>query len=117
MAKTAEGSADVLERHRTRTDPGRAPWEVGSSAMGIKKSALYSSLWASCDELRGGMDASQYKDDVLFMLFIKYVTDKYGNSSDFAPPVTIPEGVSFNDMLALRGKSDVGDKINTQVIP
>ena len=81
--------------------------------MAIKKSDLYSSLWASCDELRGGMDASQYKDYVLFMLFIKYVTDKYGNSSDFAPPVTIPEGASFNDMLALRGKSDVGDTIKS----
>ena len=84
--------------------------------MAIKKSDLYSSLWASCDELRGGMDASQYKDYVLFMLFIKYITDKYGNSSDFAPPVTIPQGASFTDMLALRGKSDIGDKINTQVI-
>ena len=84
--------------------------------MAIKKSDLYSSLWASCDELRGGMDASQYKDYVLFMLFIKYITDKYGNSSDFAPPVTIPKGASFKDMLELRGKSDIGDKINTQVI-
>ena len=84
--------------------------------MAIKKSDLYSSLWASCDELRGGMDASQYKDYVLFMLFIKYVTDKYGDSTDFAPPVTIPEGASFRDMLALRGKSDIGDKINHQVI-
>ena len=45
----------------------------------VKKSTLYSSLWASCDELRGGMDASQYKDYVLFMLFIKYVSDKYGD--------------------------------------
>jgi type I restriction enzyme M protein len=84
--------------------------------MAIKKSDLYSSLWASCDELRGGMDASQYKDYVLFMLFIKYITDKYGNSTDFASPVTIPKGASFKDMLALRGKSDIGDKINTQVI-
>ena len=84
--------------------------------MPIKKSDLYSSLWASCDELRGGMDASQYKDYVLFMLFIKYITDKYGNSSDFAPPVTIPKGASFNDMIALKGKSDIGDKINTQII-
>ena len=84
--------------------------------MPIKKSDLYSSLWASCDELRGGMDASQYKDYVLFMLFIKYITDKYGNSTDFAPPVTIPKGASFKDMLDLRGKSDIGDKINTQVI-
>ena len=84
--------------------------------MAIKKSDLYSSLWASCDELRGGMDASQYKDYVLFMLFIKYITDKYGNSDDFAPPVTIPKGASFKDMIALKGKSDIGDKINTQII-
>src|SRR5450759_462948 len=84
--------------------------------MAIKKSDLYSSIWASCDELRGGMDASQYKDYVLFMLFIKYITDKYGNSSDFAPPVTIPKGASFTDMIALKGKPDIGDKINTQII-
>jgi type I restriction enzyme M protein len=84
--------------------------------MALKKSDLYSSIWASCDELRGGMDASQYKDYVLFMLFIKYITDKYGNSSDFAPTVTIPKGASFMDMIALKGKSDIGDKINTQVI-
>lgn len=84
--------------------------------MAIKKSDLYSSIWASCDELRGGMDASQYKDYVLFMLFIKYITDKYGNSNDFAPPVTIPKGASFKDMIALKGKSDIGDKINTQII-
>ena len=84
--------------------------------MAIKKSDLYSSLWASCDELRGGMDASQYKDYVLFMLFIKYISDKYGNSDDFAPPVVIPKGASFKDMVALKGKADIGDKINTQII-
>jgi type I restriction enzyme M protein len=84
--------------------------------MAIKKSDLYSSIWASCDELRGGMDASQYKDYVLFMLFIKYVSDKYLNTDDFAPLVTIPKGSSFNDMLELRGKDDIGDKINTQII-
>lgn len=84
--------------------------------MAIKKSDLYSSLWASCDELRGGMDASQYKDYVLFMLFIKYVSDKYGNYDGFEPPVVIPKGASFKDMVALKGKSDIGDKINTQII-
>jgi len=84
--------------------------------MAIKKSDLYSSLWASCDQLRGGMDASQYKDYVLFMLFIKYITDKYADSDDFAPPVVIPPGASFKDMIALKGKSDIGDKINTQII-
>ncbi|MDP2432226.1 MAG: N-6 DNA methylase [Pseudomonadota bacterium] len=84
--------------------------------MAIKKSDLYSSLWASCDELRGGMDASQYKDYVLFMLFIKYISDKYGDSDDFAPPVTIPPGAAFKDMIALKGKPDIGDRINTQII-
>ncbi len=84
--------------------------------MAIKKSELYSSIWASCDELRGGMDASQYKDYVLFMLFIKYVSDKYADTDDFAPPVTIPTGASFKDMLELRGKDDIGDKINKQII-
>jgi len=84
--------------------------------MAIKKSDLYSSLWASCDELRGGMDASQYKDYVLFMLFIKYISDKYGEFDGFDPPVTIPSGASFEDMIALKGKSDIGDKINTQII-
>jgi type I restriction enzyme M protein len=85
-------------------------------SMAIKKSELYSSLWASCDELRGGMDASQYKDYVLFMLFIKYVSDKYGNYDGFEPPVVIPKGASFKDMVALKGDSDIGNKINTQVI-
>src|SRR5882757_5961334 len=84
--------------------------------MAVKKSDLYSSLWASCDELRGGMDASQYKDYVLFMLFIKYVSDKYADYDDFAPPVVIPKGARFRDMAALKGDSDLGNKINTQVI-
>lgn len=83
--------------------------------MAIKKSELYSSIWASCDQLRGGMDATQYKDYVLFMLFIKYISDKYGNSGRFAP-VVIPEGASFADMVAMKGKDGIGDKINKQVI-
>ena len=45
--------------------------------MAIKKNELYSSLWESCDKLRGGMDASQYKDYILTLLFVKYVTDKF----------------------------------------
>jgi len=84
--------------------------------MAIKKSDLYSSIWASCDALRGGMDASQYKDYVLFLLFIKYITDKYGNSEDFEPPVAIPAGASFTDMIAMKGKADIGDRINKEVI-
>src|SRR6267143_4598301 len=82
--------------------------------MAIKKSELYSSLWSSCDELRGGMDASQYKDYVLVLLFIKYVSDKYAGQP-FAP-ITIPRGASFKDMVALKGKSDIGDQINKKII-
>ena len=62
------------------------------------------------------MDASQYKDYVLFILFIKYVSDKYGDSDDLEPPIVIPEGASFNDMVALTGNPNIGDLINTQVI-
>ncbi len=83
-------------------------------SMAIKKSELYSSLWASCDELRGGMDASQYKDYVLVMLFIKYVSDKYAGVP-FAP-VTVPAGASFADMVALKGTTDIGDQINKKII-
>jgi type I restriction enzyme M protein len=82
--------------------------------MAIKKSELYSSLWASCDELRGGMDASQYKDYVLVMLFIKYISDKWVDQP--YAPITIPSGASFADMAALKGKSDIGDQINKKII-
>jgi type I restriction enzyme M protein len=82
--------------------------------MALKKSELYSSLWSSCDELRGGMDASQYKDYVLVLLFIKYVSDKYAGVP--YAPITIPPGSSFKDMVALKGKSDIGDQVNTKII-
>src|SRR5437016_1664872 len=78
--------------------------------MAIKKSELYSSLWQSCDELRGGMDASQYKDYVLVLLFVKYVSDKYAGQKDAM--VEIPKGGSFADMVALKGDKEIGDKIN-----
>src|SRR6267154_402265 len=82
--------------------------------MALKKSELYSSLWSSCDELRGGMDASQYKDYVLVLLFIKYVSDKYAGQP-FAP-ITIPKGASFKDMFALKGTPDIGYQINKKII-
>tara|TARA_Y100001973_G_scaffold21267_1_gene31440 strand:+ start:2780 stop:5221 length:2442 start_codon:yes stop_codon:yes gene_type:complete len=78
--------------------------------VAIKKTELYSSLWASCDELRGGMDASQYKDYVLTMLFMKYVSDKY--KGDPYGMIVVPPGASFDDMVALKGDKEVGDKIN-----
>lgn len=84
--------------------------------MALKKSDLYSSLWKSCDELRGGMDASQYKDYILTLLFMKYVSDKAKTVPDSL--IVVPEGGSFDDMLAVRGKTDIGerfDKIITEL--
>lgn len=79
--------------------------------MAIKKSELYSSIWASCDNLRGGMDASQYKDYVLVLLFIKYVSDKYEDDPDGI--IEIPDGGSFQDIVALKNNKEIGDKMNT----
>ena len=79
--------------------------------MPLRKSHLYSSLWQSCDQLRGGMDASQYKDYVLTLLFMKYVSDKYAGSDDFAD-ITVPPGGGFADMVALKGTKEIGDGIN-----
>src|SRR4030095_15645513 len=78
--------------------------------MALKKSELYSSLWSSCDELRGGMDASQYKDFVLVLLFVKYVSDKYAGQKDAL--LTAPAGGGFEDMVAAKGKDDIGERIN-----
>jgi type I restriction enzyme M protein len=78
--------------------------------MAIKKSELYSYLWQSCDELRGGMDASQYKDYVLVLLFIKYISDKYAGRRDDL--ITVPKGGGFADMVALKGDKEIGDEIN-----
>ena len=80
----------------------------------MKKSELYSSLWQGCDELRGGMDASQYKDYVLVLLFIKYIGDKWAGQP--YAPIAIPEGASFADMVALKGTADIGDQINKTII-
>lgn len=82
--------------------------------MALKKSELYSFLWSSCDELRGGMDASQYKDYVLSLLFIRYISDKYADVP--YAPITVPKGSSFADMVALKGTSDIGDQINKKII-
>ena len=78
--------------------------------MAIKKSDLYSKLWKSCDELRGGMDASQYKDYILVLLFMRYVTDKYYGKKDAL--IEVPEGGSFHDLSKLKGDKEIGDKIN-----
>ena len=78
--------------------------------MAIKKNELYSSLWASCDKLRGGMDASQYKDYILTLLFVKYVTDKFKDVK--YADITVPEGGSFDDLVALKGNKNIGEEMD-----
>ena len=81
--------------------------------MAIKKSELYSTLWKCCDELRGGMDASQYKDYVLVILFVKYISDK--SRSDAGFDIEIPEGCHFEDFVALKGKDNIGEEMNKKM--
>lgn len=78
--------------------------------MAVKKSQIYSSLWKSCDALRGGMDASLYKDYILTLLFLKYVSDR--SDSDPEAQIEVPEGCHFEDMLALKGNKDIGEEID-----
>jgi hypothetical protein len=81
--------------------------------MALKKSQLYASLWQSCDELRGGMDASQYKDYVLTLLFMKYVSDKYAGQPNAL--IEVPAGGGFADLVKLRGDKAIGEKINMSI--
>ncbi|MGL2763699.1 type I restriction-modification system subunit M [Helicobacter pylori] len=78
--------------------------------MAIKKSELYSSLWAGADSLRGGMDASEYKNYVLNLLFLKYISDK-ARSNTYSE-IEVPQGCFYEDILALEGNKEIGDKLN-----
>ncbi len=116
--ETPHSSRQKTPDSRTVSTPGStgaAPRAANRPRpMALKKSELYNSLWQSCDELRGGMDASQYKDYVLVLLFLKYVSDKYAGRP-FAE-ITVPAGASFTDMVALKGNPDIGDLINKKII-
>jgi type I restriction enzyme M protein len=98
----------------TEESTGASQSRAARRTKALKKSELYSSIWQSCDELRGGMDASQYKDYILVLLFVKYISDKYAGQR--YAPITIPPGASFDDMVALKGKSDIGDQINKTIL-
>lgn len=80
--------------------------------MAVKKSELYSTLWASCDELRGGIEPSIYKDYVLLILFVRYVTDKAPFSNG---QIVIPDGGGFHDLVALKNKPNIGEEINKAI--
>ncbi len=77
--------------------------------MAMKKSRLYASLWESCDELRGGMDATEYKNYVLTLLFVKYVSDRAASGETL---LDVPEGTGFDALLKAKGKPDVGEQVD-----
>jgi N-6 DNA Methylase/HsdM N-terminal domain len=104
-------TAPLVKIQYPEPPPQPARFTKGNAvAVALKKSDLYSSLWKSCDELRGGMDASQYKDYILTLLFMKYVSGKAKASKHSM--IDVPAGASFDDMAALKGDKEIGDKIN-----
>ena len=80
--------------------------------MAVKKSELYRSLWAQCDALRGGMDASQYKDYVLVLLFMKYISDRHQSRQGL---MHVPDGCHYEDIVALAGTKDIGEQIDLKI--
>lgn len=82
---------------------------LGKTLWQSKKNQLYASLWAGCDELRGGMDASLYNDYVLTLLFLKYVSDKHKQGGGM---IELPAGTTFDDIVKLKNTADIGDRLN-----
>jgi type I restriction enzyme M protein len=82
--------------------------------MALKKSDLYASLWSACDEIGRGIEPSLYKNYVLMVLFLKYISDKY--VGDKYAPITVPVGSSFADLVALKGSPNIGEQINTKIM-
>ncbi len=79
--------------------------------MAVRKSEIYSQIWAACDKLRGGVEPARYKDYILTLLFIKYVSDRFKSSDNGG--IVIPEGGSFDDIVRFRyTKKNIGEGIN-----
>lgn len=78
--------------------------------MAVRKSEIYSQIWAACDKLRGGVEPARYKDYILTLLFIKYVSDRFKSSNNW--DIEIPEGGSFDDIVKLKYAKNIGEGIN-----
>lgn len=78
--------------------------------MAVKKTELYSLLWEAANKLRGGVEPARYKDYVLTLLFFKYVSDR--SKGQRYPDFTVREGASFDDLIAAKGKKDIGERVD-----
>lgn len=81
--------------------------------MAIKKSEIYSQIWAACDKLRGGVEPARYKDYILTLLFVKYVSDRFKSSDNW--DIEVPQGGSFDDIIAFKYKKNIGEGINVVI--
>lgn len=81
--------------------------------MAIKKSEIYSQIWAACDKLRGGVEPARYKDYILTLLFMKYVSDRFKSSDNW--DIEIPKGGSFDDIVKLKYQKNIGEGINKAI--
>lgn len=81
--------------------------------MAIKKSEIYNQIWAACDKLRGGVEPARYKDYILTLLFVKYVSDRFNSSDNWE--IEVPDGGSFSDIVALKYKKNIGEGMNVVV--
>jgi len=82
----------------------------GEHSMPPSQEDINGTLWNACDTFRGVVDPAQYKDYILTLLFVKYVSDKYETDPDAL--LDVPEGGLFADIAALKGKKDIGEKID-----
>jgi type I restriction enzyme M protein len=90
---------------------------------------INSVVWRACDTFRGTIDPSQYKDYILVMLFVKYLSDLHRDrynalKAEFGEDEAmiqrrlsrerfiIPAGCSFYDLYDARNKDDIGERIN-----
>lgn len=81
--------------------------------MAIKKSEIYSQIWAACDKLRGGVEPARYKDYILTLLFIKYVSDCSKSNRNL--DIIVPRGGSFDDIAKLKRTKNIGEGINVVI--
>ena len=95
----------------------------------INQDEINAILWKACDTFRGTVDPSEYKNYILVMLFVKYISDvwsdhyatykaKYGDDEERIrrrmryERFALPDGCHFDDLYAQRNADNLGEVIN-----
>ena len=98
-------------------------------AKKITQEDINNAVWKACDTFRGSIDPSVYKDYVLTMLFIKYLSDvhddkyesylkKYNGEHERAKRAmqherfVVPEHSHFKFLFDSRNEANIGELIN-----